>query len=356
MGNSALRLLNPGKDNMSQQERFKIVPQMETYNLKFPKVITPYLTLFHQANYQSPIINTDSSGFRYSYCADVRIDDQSWWGQEKRGIALGGSFVFGEGSMSDRGTMVSQLNRLTDSAFINLGIKGGNSIQELIASIPFIEKTEKAFVCSGMNNLVVSLQSMGRNEIYAPLFSEGLVAQLSQYSINQLVRRASFDEVGTVILLKLLLKRLSNIIRGRRNLKKQQSAPKVPDKQEALRKAVAWSRRDLRILTRSLPDEIRPLFVVQPFASACSRDFVPEEQSLFQLTTNLVGSYWQRLKNDLIELWPVYVDELEAVCKELEIGFMDLNKQDFQGWVFVDQVHMTDEGYKQAAQFIAQRL
>jgi hypothetical protein len=341
---------------MSHQERFRIVPQMETYNLKFPKVVTPYLTLFHQANYQSAIINTDSSGFRHSYRGDVRIDDQSWWGQKKRGIAIGGSFVFGEGSSTDHQTMVSQLNSLTDSAFINLGIKGGNSIQELIASIPFIETTEKAIVCSGMNNLVVSLQSTGKNEIYAPLFSEGLVAQLSQYSINQLVRRASFDEVGTLILLKLLLARLTRILRGRRGPDKEKPAPKVRDKQEALRNAVAWSRRDLRILQRSLPDNLKLLFAVQPFASACSKELVPEEQSLFQLTSNLVGSYWQRLKNDLVELWPIYVDELETACKELEIGFMDLNKQDFQGWVFVDHVHMTDEGYKQAAQCIAQAL
>jgi len=329
---------------------------METYNLKFPKVITPYLTLFHQANYQSPIINTDSSGFRVSYRGDVRIDDQTWWEQEKRGVALGGSFVFGEGSTTDQGTMVSHLNTLTNSAFINLGIKGGNSIQELIAAIPFIELAEKAIVCSGMNNLVVSLQSTGRNEIYAPLFSEGMVAQLSQYSINQLVRRASYDDVGTVILLKLLLARLINILRGRRGSQNKKRIPKERDREEAMRKAIAWSRRDLRIFARSLPEDVKPLFAVQPFASVCSKELVPEEESLFQLTTNLVGSHWQLLKNDLIELWPTYVAELETVCNELGIAFMDLNRMPFQGWVFVDHVHMTDDGYLQAARFITEAL
>ncbi|MBC8394173.1 MAG: hypothetical protein ISS57_11795 [Anaerolineales bacterium] len=341
---------------MSHKERYQIVPQMETYNTKFPKVITPYLTLFHQANYRSEIINTDSAGFRFSYREEVRIDNQSWWSQKDRGIVLGGSFAFSEGATNDHNTLVSNLNSITGSSFINLGIKGGNSIQELITAIPFLADTEKAIVCSGMNNLVVSLQSTGRNELFGPLFSEGLVDKLTNYSINTLVRRASFDEVGTVILIKMLLTRIGKVLFGQRREKKKRRTAKGQDKYEALRKAVEWTQRDLRIIDRSLPTSVKVTFIMQPFASASSKELTPEEQRLFNITDNLAGSHWEVLKNDLVELWPSYVHELETMCSELGIAFMDLSEKEFDGWVYVDRVHMTDKGYLQAAQFIAEEL
>ena len=329
---------------------------METYHTDFYKVITPYLTLFHQANFRSDFVNTDSTGFRFSYLGDTRIDNHSWWQQENRCIAVGGSFVFSEGATSDHHTLVSNLNELTQSSFINLGIKGGNSTQELIATIPFIANTEKAVICSGMNNLVASLQSTGKNELFGPLFSEGLIDKLANYSISNLVRRASFDEVGTVLLAKMLLARIRTTLTRKKRGEKKFRTTNVQNKYQALTKAVEWTQRDLRIMARSLPNSASIYFVMQPFASASTKQLTPQEQHLFGLTDNLAGSHWKTLKNDLVELWPTYTREIKQMCSEYGIFFIDFNNHEFTDWAYVDRVHMTDQGYFQAAQFIAKEL
>jgi hypothetical protein len=347
---------------MSHRERYRIAPQLAAYG-QISTVLAPYLTLIQEPNYRSEIINTDSGGFRFSYRDDVRIDVQSWWSAEKRGIVLGGSFVFGIGATDDRKTLVSTLNSKTGFSFMNLGIRAGNSTQELIAAIPFIAESEYILVCSGINNLVVSIQSAGENDVYGPLFSEGLLKKLSSYPDAELMKRLSLDDVGTTDLFKLLIARIKKVVFGKMPEQKagRKSTAVLQEYsrsflEDVSKKAIKRTGRDLGILVKAFSDTSNIVFAVQPFASAISKMLTPEEEQLFAITDNMQLKHWQMLKTELIQLWPAYVHALENICAELDIRFVDLNRIKYNGWVFVDRVHMNDAGYMQSAHYLAQEF
>ncbi|TAJ24522.1 MAG: hypothetical protein EPO64_09400, partial [Nitrospirae bacterium] len=162
---------------------------MQVYD-HLPMVLAPYVTTTSQPNFRSAVVNTDAFGFRLSSGQDASRDDSvdstSWWRQNRRALLIGGSFVFGVGAAGDRHTVASVLNARTSHTFLNLGIRAANSTQELIASVPFLDSAELVIVCSGINNLVVGLQSRGRNELYGPLFTEGAIEALATHSVHEL--------------------------------------------------------------------------------------------------------------------------------------------------------------------------
>jgi hypothetical protein len=346
---------------MMHRERYQIAPQLEAY-YQIPTVLAPYLTLIQQPNYRSEIINTDASGFRFSYHGTERINDQSWRNAEKRGIILGGSFVFGVGATDDQHTIVSALNAASGISFLNLGIRAGNSTQELISTIPFLANADYVLVCSGVNNLVVSVQSTGENDVYGPLFSEGLLTKLAQYPDSELLKRLSLQDVGTTFLLNLLRKRIQNVLFGKLDGQKlgQRANFKHGDSERDLdavcEAAVDRTQRDLTLLAGACAGKSKLIFALQPFASVMPKKLSSEERQLFAITDKMQYQHWQMLKDELVRLWPTYASRLTEICAELDVPILDLSQAAYDGWVFVDRVHMNDAGYFQSAQHVAKEL
>ncbi len=119
--------------------RYRLAPQLRDYDTML-KVATPYLAFSQPCNYCSKSANTDENGFRISssvFSGDVTSLSWSKY-SSKKGLLLGGSFAFGDGSTSDDNTLASFLNKNSNFIFMNLGIRAGNSLQELISSIPYL--------------------------------------------------------------------------------------------------------------------------------------------------------------------------------------------------------------------------
>ena len=346
------------------EERYAIVPQMRVYD-QLPSVLAPYVTAISKPNFRSEVLNTDSCGFRISHGRNGLIDSERWWRDSKRAIVLGGSFAFGVGASSDRHTLASGLNALTPYSFLNLGIRAANSTQELIASIPFLDSAERIIVCSGINNLVVTLQSTGKNELYGPVFAEEAFEALSPYSLHELTAlvRARLDAIGLRMLLGEVGSRILNkLLRAKRSrhIQKDEATPGAllsdTNLMDVAGKALKRQRRDLSIIAKTIAPHGKLIFVAQPFADVSRGKPCLEEQRLFDLTDGLQGAHWHILKSHLSELWPSYVAELGALCKKEGIEFVNLNTHDFRGWTYVDRVHMTDEGYRQASRRIAEGI
>ena len=329
----------------SLERRYRLCPQLRVYDRLEP-VLTPYVTFSSPANFRSPVVNTDRHGFRVSHAGQVRVDTESWWQANRRGLVLGGSFVFGFGSTEDRQTMVSQLGRRTGVAFLNLGIRAGNSLQELIAALPFLSAADTVVVCSGINTLVTHLQSSGGHDLYGPLFGEEWWSALSMRPVREVAQLAARG-------------RLSGWLGPTRNGHRA-SAPArraQGDLDAAMARAERQQERDLRLLARALPERIRPVFAVQPFAESLSKAFAEEELALFQLNDTIGEErrdHWHALKSQLRSAWSAYAGRLRQVCQRLGIPCVDLNRVAFEGWCFVDRIHMTDHGQAQVASHLAQ--
>ena len=333
-------------------------PQLAVYDELLP-ALAPYLTFASPRNHRSAVVNTDETGFRLSYQGPERIDTTTWPAGRPGGLVLGSSFVFGVGATSDSETLVSHLNAILPYAFLNLGVRAGNSTQELVAAIPFLERAECVVVCSGISNLVVNFQSLEMNELFGPFFGEGTYELLRDRPLSEVASLVGDTSNG------LGLKRQVRGGLGRlwsRATRRWRAGDGPVSRLDAsgwdarVASALQLQRRDLRVLARARRKGSRMLFAAQPFAPCCSKAPSPEERSMFEVSDRSEGSDWNVLKQALTERWPQYLSELRHTCIEEEISFVDLNTCDLTGWSFVDRVHMTDAGYRQEAHFLAEQI
>ncbi|MEU5384074.1 hypothetical protein [Kitasatospora cineracea] len=119
--------------------------------------------------------------------------------------------------------------------------------------------------------------------------------------------------------------------------------------------ALARQIRDLSLLVR-LTGPAAVLFCVQPFADTGNRNQVPQERELLGAHDQRQGARWNRVREFALACWPRYAAALRAACQDLGVGFLDLDARSFDGWSFVDRVHLTDHGYAQAAEQITEML
>ncbi|HLB41659.1 MAG TPA: hypothetical protein VJN02_02200 [Gammaproteobacteria bacterium] len=343
------------------ERRYRIVPQMKLYD-NIPMVLMPYVTAISKPNFISNIVNTDQYGYRLSTGENGTVSSETWWNLQNKGVVLGGSFVFGVGSSSDKTTLTSYLNKYSKKNFLNLGIRAGNSTQEFIASLPYLEESSFVILCSGANNLMISLLDGNYKELYAHLSVMDAVKKLSDYSYAQLVHsiKNPFSNIGKYQLPYFILKSIKDEIK-RRLLSKfgTQNNTKEVLTRENIEKSVeaslSYQRRDLSFLKKIRG--ARPLFfVVQPFADSIYKKMTHEENELFEILDSMQGSVWEFYKKYFIECWPNYISRLSSICQQLNIPFLDLNMVPYSGWSYVDRVHMTDLGYKQVAERILHLL
>jgi hypothetical protein len=148
------------------------------------------------------------------------------------------------------------------------------------------------------------------------------------------------------------LRRLEKRIRGRFSAAAEEPAPRpaLPEPTtQAFLDAAARQLRDLRLLRRLVPTEARVVFALQPLAPHTQKKLSPEEQDLFAALEVLQPGRWPQLKRLLATHWGEYTAALEEGCAAAGIPFVDLSRGEYEGWCFVDRVHMTDHGHDTAA-------
>ncbi len=267
------------------------------------------------------------------------------------GFVLGGSYVFGVGATSDAGTLVSALSRRTGTPFVNLGVRGGNSTQELVATLPFAERSTVFVVCSGVNNMTYSGQRPF-DPVFGPMVADLYFHKLATLPVAKLLKRLKYP------LRTADAAELSDELDRRLRPHTDQGAPS-----KGKRSKSDWSvdheaaadrqLRDLRALRRLVPDDALVVFVLQPYAPRVNKEWSPEEQELFALLDDIQGVKWHRLRDALSAEWDEFTSAMETGSRELGVPFVDLSTAAYSGWCFVDRVHATDPGNEAAAALIA---
>lgn len=143
--------------------RMTLTPQMAEYEQKFTDAgevrWLPYLMYFHPTDHCSPVVNTDSSGFRYSESLGTNysvIDGGKNNGPVR--LLAGSSTVFGIGASADSWTLASRLthNDSRGQRWINFGGRSFNSTQELVLftlNRHHLPRVDEIVLFSGFNNL-----------------------------------------------------------------------------------------------------------------------------------------------------------------------------------------------------------
>lgn len=317
----------------------------------------PYVIFFNGTDYQSPAVNTDSGGFRFSYGP---LGEGPYSLQDNPGddvnLLFGASPAFGYGASSDRMSLASQLGKgSAEGPWLNMAAPAFNSTQETMLFLLHrnrFPRVQNIVLFSGLNTLVVAgLPQEGHpygqfffsGEFFGQLgVPENLLAQ-PRWAAGRIVQAA---------------KRL-----GRSGGSAEDDRPRVPDQAERLETALRTVARDLdRFLELAAPTGARVHYVLQPTAAWTGKPFSPEEQVLFEKAVDDPTQAWELFRPVLdSSVHAEYAKRFEGLCKERGVPFLDMNTEMRASpladqWLFVDQLHLNDEGYRLAAEIMRTRL
>lgn len=291
----------------------------------------PYVMYFQPYSYRSDVVNTDSSGFRYSEAEGRIYSVNELADLQAVRVLAGSSTVFGIGASADRHTLSSRMteNDPHPVPWLNFGGRSFNSTQELILFCLHrhkLPKVEEIVLLSGFNDL-------------------GLARLPSRFRMEHgafFMCREFFDAMEGV-----RGSRFSSWFRG----KKTPSDDEPPSVEEQLRYAASLTLRNLSNW-KALADHMgaKLTFVLQPLSNWVRKKGAPEEEALFgELEAR--GSFAAQYGDILIsENFHAYAENLENGARKLGIGFVNLApliraRADPDQWIFVDRIHFTDAGH-----------
>lgn len=297
----------------------------------------PYLGYSLAPGYRSAALNTDGEGFRLSASPFGTIGSAAW-ASGGGGLMLGNSVAVGIGASSDRATVASHLAFLTQSRWLNLGIIGANSLQELIAAVPFLDAASTVVVLSGLGNYLAMLRTRIGGGAFGPIVYEGTWAKLADIPI--------FELAGLVA---------GETLADGGNDRSRRPVPPEPDLTDAAARVETAARmqlRDLRFLARTASPGTQILFCLQPMATPRTRAITAEEQEHYDFHAPIFG-----LLHDVIEnCFDLYAKRLAEGCSDLGVPFLRMSADEFAGRSFATNFILTDEGNRQAAQMIHHAL
>jgi hypothetical protein len=349
----------------ARARRAELVPQLRAYG-KLERVLWPIVTATAEAGFSSPVLTTDSRGHRVTRLGGEEARSDA--APEGAGFVVGGSYAFGVGASDDAGTLPAALWRRTGVPFVNLGLRAANSAQELVSALPFVERETTFVVCSGLNNFATARGAPGLDPLFGPMHHERHMARLASVPITRLAGlvddplghfgdRALKRELSRRRRARLArrarpYRRLEKRIRGRFSGPPEERAPRpLPEDPtpQTFAEAAARQLRDLRLLRRLVPTQAKVVFALQPLVLYTGKRLSTEEQELFAALDVLQPRRWPQLKRLLETHWSDYAAALEEGCAEAGVPFADLSRAEYDGWCFVDRVHMTDHGHDTAA-------
>jgi hypothetical protein len=319
-----------------------IAPYIDEYS-KVGECFCPYLMRISTPNYCSPVINTDSLGFRHTSRQDQTIISPFHSLRsldEPLALCLGSSALFGVGSSSDSNTIPSYLDAYGIQNPLNAGIRACNSTQELSAFsflFPFIkERLERVIIFSGINNLTLDFVGSPALPYLNSLFN------------SESVKLALNKRIGIRFLTNLLLTQL--ILRFKPDKShNQDNFPRMP----ASFHTIAMLEQIKAVCDHSC---IPVYFFMQPIASLCKTNQSSEEDALLNsLHTNDSQYLRSRLLHDIDK----YRMQVEKFCLESGISFLDINHHlpnSSESWYFVDSIHLSDDGSRACANIISRYI
>ncbi|MEU4796689.1 IopA [Streptomyces sp. NPDC023327] len=340
---------------MEQQER--LIPYMKHY-MEFAMADIrwlPYVVYFNRTGCTSPVINTDSAGFRVSHGPEGPRSLQDAPPTGAVSVLIGGSLTFGLGVSSDEHTIASVLGRDPDGpTWLTLAAPGFNSTQEVVLFLLHrhqLTAVRDIVVLSGLNSLVVAGLPAATAD-YGQFFWSGTF--LRQMGVPE--QKQPDWALGRRAAARRLFRRIA----------RTGGAPDAPPTLEAAARVELAARTTARDLARlcelAAPTGARVHFVLQPALAWTGKPPSPEEKALIEENNQERRQMWDLFNEVLVpSVYPAYSERLAAECAALDVPYLDANSALAAGrtaddWLFVDQVHLSDEGSRVLSQIITAEL
>ena len=317
-------------------KRYKLVPQMEYYD-QISCEFKPFVMFFNKKNFSSNVVNTDEDGFRLNILNNNTNTLKNLYKEKEVSLVIGGSTVFGFGASSDEKTVSSQLSKLSNEIYLNLGATAFNSMQELILFINFFQnfkKIKNVIILSGVNDLFLSHSQ--KKDTWGNFFFK------SEYELLHSKTKKIKDRF-----LKLFNKnKIDNHTIDIDHMFNQFTYDKIFN---------IWSNLEKY-------NNFKVHFFLQPFPSWFNKNLTKEEIMLFDLLDNSNNEAHNVLKKiSEYEIYQKYSDIIRISSIKNSINYFNLNDEitndnNKNDWLFVDRVHMTDLGYDVISKLILNSL
>lgn len=334
----------------STNVRYKIFPQMEDYDKMNNGQFSPYSMLAGPYNFRSKRINTDSYGFRWTKVKEISsVDNIDQF--PVINLIVGGSTVFGVGSTNDSTTIASKLENLTQQKWINLGVRGCNSMQEYIHLIQHLHKAKK------VNNLIFV---SGINDLYLTLINSEFTnydfgfgtkySKISAYHPYHQSIAIFFSNLYGIDFNKLIKLRKRQIVFPFNKIQKNESVLNFTQKVERL---FFQYERNLKLYNglKSSFGIKKITYMLQPLIFWSKTKLTNNEYQVINYLNDIQkGSTWEEFKSIITEeaLYEKILTFFDQQSRVSGINFFDSNRLflEDQNDCFVDSVHLTDYGNK----------
>lgn len=334
--------------------RNKIYPQMQEYDQMESGKIVPFAMLSGPMNFKSKNINTDRHGFRLtkfkgSYISIDNIDEY-----ENINILVGGSTVFGVGATSDDTTITSLLSQKTNEPWFNLGIRGGVSLTEYIHLIRFIYKAKNIkniVFFSGINDIYINILTDFKNDFDNRFENEKIKYSCKREFIANLFSKLYFVDKSKIIQKSLKGMFLYPFIKKEEQVKEK----KLTDIEQIETLFENFKRNFLLYSALSKELDTKVAYILQPFSDWTCKEFTKDELDVFQYLEELQkDSKWASHKSKLSKkLYTEISIFLEKELNKYDINYIDSHdKYNVEKTVFVDAVHINDDGNEIASDII----
>lgn len=299
----------------------------------------PHLMYFHPRNTANKTVSTDDRGLR----ATTSVQDS-----RPNALLIGSSAVFGIGATSDAATIPSRLNELTKLNWLNFGGRAFNSTQEvLLVQLANTKKVAGPLVMlSGVNNLIRALMPGSYSSMYGAFFQQSLFE-----------KQMAIAAVGNRELSRMLFAG----VRAKFGLTKKSIATAQTNSAKAASYATMLTvfERDCEYLQMIAKNSgTTSSFVLQPFAPWLNKTLATQEKQLFALLDQEADGFLLVLR-EIAEYRDQYDKDLRTICSKVGMKYLNLNEApELQqpDWLFVDRVHLTDNGYDAVARLLVRDL
>ena len=360
-------------------ERYSIAPQMRDYD-RLGVEWLPYLMHFHPPNFRSCAVNTDTCGFRFSHKNGNLVRTFGRDDQPAVNLIVGGSASFGIGASSDGDTISSVLNSRTDEVWLNFGGRAFSSTQELLLFLLYhrlLGMVRRIVIVSGVNSLSMMHLSDGYTRDVGPFFYWNRYCSAMRQSrgrprswklkLQEVLRWAGLRQSrrdGAAVCGNHAEASVGQVVDlGQTSLsldKVSVNLESLEDKKADLLRVLDRDLGTWRLLADAMG--IKLYYILQPLANWIERQVSVEEKNLFSILDGLKDNAWNVLRDHMgREEYVWFAAHVSRICGSHGIPFRDLNQElgdsRLSGrWLFVDRVHLTDEGYRVAAEVIGEEV
>ena len=342
--------------------RERIFPQMRAYDAMPAGRIVPFAMLAGPAELRSATINTDRFGFRWTRSSHGVRTAEGIRGMRDVSVIVGGSTVFGVGATADDQTIASMLDESMGTPWLNFGIRGGVSFQEVIHTLRFVHEpaSVRALVLfSGVNDTYINLLHEHTGEFDRRFEEQDSILGFFHWrrqALSSLLSRFYGTSAESLVGLPLRDMLLYPIRRP--------APPPPPPRlsaEERIERLHQLTRRNALVYA-ALAKQLgcQPLYVLQPFLSWTGKTQSADERAVMQfLLDSQAGTAW-RESYELMKRPETYAairEALRGAMEEYGIPFVDANPAfNTDETLFVDHVHLNDAGHRIAAHLIERHL